>query len=150
MREKVSAKRGAASMEISNLEFDMANMSGMRSQLGPYAMSARYDDEHDAIVVVLNNGSFIGFPVEKLQGLQGANASQLNNVVVEAKGLGLHWPDIDADLYVPALMDGILGSQKWMAAQLGSTGGKAKSGAKAASSRLNGLKGGRPKKNAAA
>jgi hypothetical protein len=150
MREKVSAKHGAASMEISDLEFDMANMSGMKSQLGPYATSARYDAEHDAIVVVLNNGSFLGFPVEKLQGLQGANASQLNNVVVEAKGLGLHWPDIDADLYVPALMDGILGSKKWMAAQLGSTGGKAKSGAKAASSRLNGLKGGRPKKNVAA
>ncbi|WP_431323220.1 DUF2442 domain-containing protein [Rhizobium sp. YTU87027] len=74
----------------------------------------------------------------------------MNNVVVEAKGLGLHWPDIDADLYVPALMDGILGSRKWMAAQLGSTGGKAKSGAKVTSSRLNGLKGGRPKKKVAA
>jgi hypothetical protein len=137
-------------MDISDLEFDMANMSGMKSQMGPYATSARYDAEHDAIVVVLNNGSFLGFPVEKLQGLQGANASQLNNVLVEAKGLGLHWPDIDADLYVPALMDGVLGSRKWMAAQLGSTGGKAKSGAKASSSRLNGLKGGRPKKSAAA
>ncbi|WP_426232117.1 DUF2442 domain-containing protein [Pararhizobium sp. DWP3-4] len=38
----------------------------------------------------------------------------MNNVVVEAKGLGLHWPDIDADLYVPSLMDKILGSRKWM------------------------------------
>ncbi len=62
----------------------MANMSGFTSQLGPYAISARYDDEHDAIIVVLNNGTFIGFPVEKLQGLQGADASQLSNVVVEA------------------------------------------------------------------
>lgn len=149
MRENISAKHGAASMEISDLEFDMANMSGFTSQLGPYAISARYDDEHDAIIVVLNNGTFIGFPVEKLQGLQGADASQLSNVVVEAGGLGLHWPDIDADLYVPALMDGIFGSKKWMAAQLGARGGKAKSGAKAASSRRNGLKGGRPKKNVA-
>ncbi|WP_426237659.1 DUF2442 domain-containing protein [Pararhizobium sp. DWP1-1-3] len=64
----------------------------------------------------------------------------MNNVVVAAKGLGLHWPDIDADLYVPSLMDGILGSRKWMEAQLGSTGGKVTSGAKAASSRLNGLR----------
>jgi hypothetical protein len=82
--------------------------------LGPYATSARYDNEYDAIVAVLNTGSFVGYPVENLQGLQGATASQLNNVVVEAKGLGRHWPDIDADLYVPTLMDGILGSKKWM------------------------------------
>jgi len=150
MREKVSAKHGAASMEISDLEFETANVKGMKAQTGPVATSARYDADHDAIIVELNNGAFVGFPVEKLRGLEGANASQLDNVVVEAKGLGLHWPDIDADLYVPTLMEGILGSRKWMAAQLGATGGKAKSGAKATSSRLNGLKGGRPKKNVAA
>jgi len=44
----------------------------------------------------------------------------------------------------PTLMDRIFGSRKWMAAQLGSTHGKAKSGAKAGSSRLKGMKGGRP------
>ncbi|MEI2298746.1 hypothetical protein [Ensifer sp. MJa1] len=75
-------------MEISDLEFDMANMRGMKPQLGPYATSARYDEEHDAIVVVLNNGSFIGFPVEKLQGLQGANASQLTTSLSRPRVLG--------------------------------------------------------------
>jgi hypothetical protein len=34
MREKAFAKRGAASTEISDLDLDMANMSGMKSQLG--------------------------------------------------------------------------------------------------------------------
>ncbi|WP_261334481.1 DUF2442 domain-containing protein [Rhizobium leguminosarum] len=150
MREKESAKHGAASMEISDLEFETANMKGKRAQIGPVATSARFDADHDAIVVELDNGAFVGFPVEKLQNLQGASASQLNNIVVEAMGLGLHWPDIDADLYVPTLMEGIFGSRKWMAAQLGLTGGKAKSDTKATSSRLNGLKGGRPKKNATA
>lgn len=150
MHKKVSAKHGATSMEISDLEFETASMKGMSAQIGLVATSARFDADHDAIVVELSNGAFVGFPVEKLQGLQGANASQLNNIVVEAMGLGLHWPDIDADLYVPTLMDGIFGSRKWMAAQLGLAGGKAKSDAKATASRLNGLKGGRPKKNAAA
>ncbi len=87
MREKAFAKRGAASTETSDLELDMANMSRMKLQLGPYATSARYDDEYDAIVVVLNNGSFAGYPVENLQGLRGATASQLNNVVVKARVL---------------------------------------------------------------
>ncbi|MGW9950561.1 hypothetical protein J2W92_005923 [Rhizobium leguminosarum] len=83
----------------------------MKSQMGPYATSARYDAEQEPIVVVLNSGSFFGF--EKLQGLQGANGSQLNNVVVEAQSLRLNWPDIDADLHVPTLMDGSLPNLSW-------------------------------------
>ena len=69
MREKVSAKHGAVSMEISDLEFETANVKGMRAQMGPIATSARYDADHDAIIVEFNNGAFVGFPVEKLQGL---------------------------------------------------------------------------------
>jgi len=41
-------------------------------------------------------------------------------------GLGLHWPKLDADVYVPALLQGVFGSKQWMAAQLGAVGGKAR------------------------
>lgn len=150
MPSKTSAATGPESMEPSDLAFEAASDAGAKTLAGPVATSARYDGGRDAIVVELDNGAFMGLPVGKLQGLQGASASQLDNILVEAKGLGLHWPDLDADLYVPALLEGIFGSRKWMAAQLGSTGGKAKSGVKAASSRRNGLKGGRPRKGAAA
>jgi hypothetical protein len=62
---------------------------------------------------------------------------------------GLHFPALDADLYIPALLEGFFGSKRWMAARLGELGGKARSAAKARASRANGRLGGRPKKVAA-
>jgi hypothetical protein len=64
---------------------------------------------------------------------------ELNN------GLGLHWPMLDADLYVPALVKGILGTKQWMT-QIGAVGGSASTVAKAAAARANGKLGGRPRK----
>jgi hypothetical protein len=56
---------------------------------------------------------------------------------------------LDAHLYLPALMQGIFGTKAWMAAQLGASGGRARSAAKAAAARANGKRGGRPRKAAA-
>lgn len=52
----------------------------------------------------------------------------------------------DADLYLPARLEGLLGSKRWMAAQMGKAGGKVSTKAKAAASRRNGKLGGRPSK----
>jgi hypothetical protein len=53
---------------------------------------------------------------------------------------------LDADIYLPALLEGFLGSRRWMAAQMRKAGGKASTKAKAAASRRNGKLGGRPRK----
>jgi hypothetical protein len=58
-------------------------------------------------------------------------------------GLGLHRPKLDADVYVPALLQGVLGSRQWTAAQLGKAGGQARCAGKAASPRENGRRGSR-------
>jgi hypothetical protein len=60
--------------------------------------------------------------------------------------LGLHFPTLDADLYLPSLLEGFLGSRRWMAAQLGKAGGSVTSSAKTAAARANGKRGGRPRK----
>jgi hypothetical protein len=57
---------------------------------------------------------------------------------------------VDADLYLPALLDGFLGPRKWMASRLGTTGGKVRSTAKIAAAKRNGRRGGRPRKDKAA
>ncbi len=64
-------------------------------------------------------------------------------------GLGLHFEKLDADLWIPSLLEGVFGSRKWMAARLGAQGGKARSLAKRTAARANGALGGRPRKSAA-
>lgn len=73
-----------------------------------------------------------------------AGPEDLAEIVISPSGLGLHWPRLDAGLYVPSLFAGVFGSKRWMAAQLGATGGKTRSPVKVAASRKNGRKGGRP------
>mgnify|MGYP002146897045 CR=1 FL=1 len=75
-------------------------------------------------------------------------ADALADIEISPAGLGLHWPQLDADVYLPALLQGVFGSRTWMAAQLGSAGGQARSPAKAAAARANGRKGGRPPRSA--
>ncbi|PTM88373.1 DUF2442 domain-containing protein [Mycoplana dimorpha] len=147
MRESTSAASGSDFTEISEAEFEAATAAGEKTLEGPIAAGARYDAGRKSLIVDMPDGTFIGLPVRKLEGLQGATDEQLENVVIEARGLGLHWPELDADLYVPALIEGVFGSRRWMAAQMGAAGGKAKSISKIAAARLNGRRGGRPKKN---
>jgi len=49
-------------------------------------------------------------------------------------------------LYLPALLEGVFGSPRWMAGLLGKSGGLARTAAKVAAARKNGSKGGRPRK----
>ena len=98
------------------------------------------------VVVGLNSGMQLAFPVRLAEGLADAAPDDLAEIEISTTGLGLHWPKLDADVYVPALLQGVFGSKQWMAAQLGAAGGKARTKAKIAAARENGLKGGRPRR----
>jgi Protein of unknown function (DUF2442) len=111
-----------------------------------FAVSARYDHGAARIVVALNTGVEIAFPTRLAEGLADASADELADIEISPAGLGLHWPKLDIDLYVPALLEGAFGSKRWMAAQLGAAGGRAQSPAKTEAARENGRKGGRPRK----
>ena len=84
---------------------------------GPRAESAHYDAGRNRIIVRLTTGIEIGFAPGAVEGLQQASTDDLKAIEVEAFGLGIHFPKIDADLYVPALLEGVLGSKRWMAAK---------------------------------
>lgn len=112
----------------------------------PTAIAAYYDYRLVRIVIELNSGLLVAFRPQDAQGLEQASPEQLATIEISPSGLGLHFPAIDADIYVPSLLEGYFGSRRWMAAQLGKTGGSVKSSAKTASSRKNGKLGGRPRK----
>ncbi len=119
------------------------NMASLRGEAR--AVSAHYDRRTDRVLVRLNTGLELAFPPSMAEGLADASAADLNQIEVSPAGLGLHWPRLDADLYLPALLQGVFGSPGWMAAQLGASGGRARSTAKTAAARENGRKGGRPR-----
>jgi hypothetical protein len=116
----------------------------------PHAVEAHYDKRTGRIVVRLSNRLDIAFAPRDAQGLENATPAQLRDIELSLSGFGIHFPSIDADLYVPALLEGLLGSEKWMARHLGRRGGSAKSDAKAAAARKNGQLGGRPSKRSRA
>ena len=116
----------------------------------PRAVGARYDRRVSRVVVTLSNGLELAFPPRLAEGLADAKAADLMAIEITPTGLGLHWPQLDADLYLPSLLAGVFGSTAWMAAQLGRSGGQSRSPPKAAAARENGRKGGRPRKVAVA
>ena len=113
------------------------------------AVAARYDRRRDRVVISLNTGVELAFPPGIAQGLQVATPSDLSDIELSPSGFGVHFPKLDAHLYLPALMQGIFGSKTWIAAQLGAEGGKSRSRAKTLAARANGKRGGRPRKTAA-
>jgi hypothetical protein len=111
----------------------------------PRARSASFNPRTGRIDVELTNGCSFAFPPALAQGLRGASPVELAEVRIELDGEGLRWEALDADLLVADLLRGVFGSERWMS-EIGRTLGRRRSEAKAAAARLNGLKGGRPRK----
>ena len=120
-----------------------------RRRSGPSAVAARYDRRSKRVIVRLSSGLDIAFLPGNVQGLETATPDQLRDIGISPSGFGLTFPRLDADIYLPGLLEGFLGSRAWMAARLGAQGGKATSQAKATAARANGARGGRPRKRAA-
>lgn len=135
-------------MEISEQEFQAAIQSGKELRQNGYADSAEYDVHQKRLVVGLSSGVIIMVPVHLMQALADADPAALSEVEIAPSGLGLDWPSLDADVYLPSLMQGVFGTKRWMAAQFRAVDGRSTTAAKAAATRQNGAKGGRPRKQA--
>ena len=134
-------------MKVSKDEFNAANArAAARLRKTPCAMKARYERKRDRVVVELNTGIEVAFRPGDTQGLQRAKPEQLDEIEISPSGLGIHFPKLDADIYLPALLEGFLGSKRWIAAEHGKMGGSVSTRAKAAAARRNGKLGGRPRK----
>lgn len=138
-------------MELTDEMIAQANQRGAEvRRRNPVATSVRYDRRIGRVVIVLSSGLELAFSPHLAQGLEAAKPDDLKDVEISPSGLGVHFPKLDADLYLPALLEGLLGSANWEAARMGAKGGRARTPAKVAAARANGAKGGRPRKNAPA
>jgi hypothetical protein len=123
--------------------------SRARRAAEPRAVEARYERRTRRVVIRLSNRIDLAFSPDDVEGLEGATSAQLSEVEISPSGFGIYFPKLDADIYIPGLLAGALGSQRWMASRLGAAGGSVRSKDKAESARKNGRLGGRPKKVAA-
>jgi len=87
------------------------------------AISACYERSRARVIVDLNNGIRISFPVRMAEGLANASPDHLIYIEIAQGGQTLRWPKLNVTLHVPALLQGVFGSKQWMAAQLDAANG---------------------------
>lgn len=116
---------------------------------GPFdVVSARYDRKADALELVLRKGISVCFPREQIREIKNASPADVAKVEVQPGGDGISFLRLDVDISVPGLLADELGplfAKGFGRKSLGATSEK-----KAASSRENGRKGGRPKSRSSA
>ena len=106
--------------ELTDEEIDAANERGrIAMATTPRAASARFDREHEKIIVDLVSGATFAFPARLLQGFDVAAPDEIAEVEVLGVGFGLHWETLDADFTVAGLMAGRFGSARYMRERFG-------------------------------
>ncbi len=66
------------------------------------ALSVRFSD--DTLIVSLSDGREVSVPLEWFPRLRNATPKQRKNWRLIAKGIGIHWEDVDEDIAVSTLL----------------------------------------------
>jgi hypothetical protein len=94
-------------------EFDAAvEHAQQRRQAEPFAITACYDRRIGRVMVRLNTNIEIAFAPHGMQGPERAKPADLREIEVSPSGYGLHFPRLDADVYLPGLLDRVFGSRR--------------------------------------
>lgn len=70
----------------------------------PEIIAVNVSFDKDMMHVRLKDGREISVPLEWFPRLKEATPRQRKNWRLIAKGVGIHWPDLDEDISVPALL----------------------------------------------
>jgi hypothetical protein len=71
----------------------------------PRACAVEHIPALKLLIVGLSNERRLVLPVEDLQGLGNATHKQIQNYELLGHGTGISFPELDVDLYVPALIE---------------------------------------------
>jgi hypothetical protein len=114
----------------------------------PRAVGARYERTTRVLVITMGNRAALVLPVNLLPGLRGASDAELADIRLDPAGWGVGWERLDVDYSVAGLAELVIGRSA-MLRGAAAAAGSVRTPAKARASRLNGRKGGRPRKSPA-
>ncbi|MCU0617432.1 MAG: DUF2442 domain-containing protein [Gemmatimonadaceae bacterium] len=97
------------------------------------------------LFVTLLDGIAVGVPVARLAALASLSERERRRVRVAPSGALLLWDEPDADVSVEELLQHALANPEWLR-ELARMAGRQRTPRKAHASRLNGAKGGRPRR----
>ena len=112
-------------------------------------VEARYESTSDAIRLTFRSGGSMLIPRRIIPGLERQPVPALRSVSVSPAGDAVSWRALDVDVFVPGLVERAFGTRLFAAAT-GRRGGERSTKAKAAAAKLNGARGGRPRKRESA
>lgn len=142
-----------ASVNTKETTIDLPRQRGLeRMATSPKAKRVSLDKLGQTLKIELKNDVVFMVPTRLIQIFNGANVDDIRVVELLLDGMYLRWPRLDEDLKVQSLLEGTFGTARWMnglkehLAEHGRKGGSRRSTAKTAAARINGTKGGRPRK----
>jgi hypothetical protein len=139
---------------ISDAEYAAALAAGRaESETEIRAQGVRYVPERDAIEMVTNRNAGFLIPRQWIGALQDVPTEELSNLEMWPDGSAMELEARDIHISVHGLLTAILPAMlpsRTIAAIFASRGGQATSRAKRISSKVNGRKGGRPRKRTVA
>lgn len=84
----------------------------------PEAVGVRYYPGMARVVVSLSDGMDISFAPSDVMGLEDAPLDELINAEISPSRLAVRFPRLHVDLYIPGLMEGVVGSEDWLASRM--------------------------------
>lgn len=85
--------------------FAKASVEGSKELERPRAKTVRYDAERVRLVIELVSGALLDISLPMTERLANASTQERSKMELTPFGLGIHWPLIDEDLYVPRLVE---------------------------------------------
>lgn len=82
-----------------------ASATGERELACARAKAVRYDAERIRLVIELVSGATLDIPLPMTERLSKASERERSTMELTPFGLGIHWPLVDEDLYVPRLVE---------------------------------------------
>lgn len=90
---------------VDDMQIAAARATGEASMRAPRAVAVRYLPSRDRVEIDLASGWSVQVPRSFSARLATASPQDCERVEIVDSGLSLHWPAIDEDWYVPAVIE---------------------------------------------